>query len=183
MKKLIGKLNKIFEYRYKKRLTWKEIEYFNPNWKIRINQMYQHVKYSKSIVDYGCGKMWLKELLKDNVKYYGVDYTKRDESTVICDFNMQEHPMIYSDSAFVSGCLEYVKNHEWFISEICTYHESCVLSYCTTDNFGDISNRRSKTWVNDLNEKDIISLFNKNGFMLECLEPSLNTVFYFKKEI
>ena len=65
-KRLIGRL---FNFLNNKKKSWKEIEYFNPQWKERIIRMYEHIKDANSIVDYGCGEMWLKELNEFEIAY------------------------------------------------------------------------------------------------------------------
>ena len=179
MKKLIGRVAKFVGYRSKKQ--WKDIEYFNPQWKERISQMSQFIDSGESVTDLGCGQMWLKEDLDKTSKYIPVDYISRGEGTIICDFNNKEYPKIRSDIAFSSGCLEYIKDYDWFISQISDYHDKCILSYCTVESFPNVDERRQKTWVNDLSDVDIIELFKKNGFELKEKIPQLNTIFVFEK--
>ena len=127
VRKLIGWFYKTNE--------WKKIEYFDESWKKRIFQMSKYITPSDSIVDYGCGKMWLKEYLQTSNIYSGVDYQKRDEETIVCDFNKKEFPNKNSTVAFVSGCLEYVEDPKWFLNNIASYHNKCIISYCCMDNF------------------------------------------------
>jgi hypothetical protein len=177
-KRLIGRL---FNFLNNKKKSWKEIEYFNPQWKERIIRMHEHIKDANSIVDYGCGEMWLKEFLGENVKYIGVDYTQRQEHTVICDFNKSEFPSIKTDAAFISGCLEYIEDYEWFIKNVCAYHNKCVISYCILDKFPDSEFRKARTWVNHLTEEDLISLFNKNSFKLIKKEYASNPIYLLER--
>jgi hypothetical protein len=169
--------------RFYKSKEWKEMEYFDERWKKRIQQMSRYLTPTDSIVDYGCGKMWLKDLITASNKYYGVDYQKRDEATIVCDFNKNEFPNIKASVSFVSGCLEYVENPLWFIKQIARHHERCIISYCCTDNFDNSLERKKLGWKNSLSKKEIINLFENEGLHLKANEitPTLNQIFHFEK--
>jgi hypothetical protein len=169
--------------RFYKTKEWREIEYFDESWKKRIHQMSKYITPTDSIVDYGCGKMWLKEFIAPSNAYYGVDYQKREEGTIVCDFNKKEFPGIRTSVSFISGCLEYIDKPSWFIKNIALYHEKCIISYCCNDNFNNIVERKQLGWKNNLSKKDLIALFEKEGLYLKSNEatPTVNQIFYFEK--
>jgi len=133
-------------------------------------------------MDLGCGKMYLRNFLKNNY-YIPVDYTKRDDDTIICDFNKKEFPDINADICFISGCLEYIEEYSWFINKVCNNSNRVILSYCTTDEFPDLVLRKSYSWVNHLSEQTIRLLFDKNSFGLIKTDKSHNKdqIFIFEK--
>lgn len=164
--------------------NWENIEYFDDAWKKRIKLMASFIPNNKTITDLGCGKMWLKEYIKDkNIKYIPVDYKNRGDNTIICDFNKQEFPNNKSDIAFVSGCLEYVNNPEWFVNKISENNNLCIISYCTTDYYDNMTVRKANAWKNNLSKNDIINLFDKGNMFLinETVTKTKNTIFIFKK--
>lgn len=55
-----------------------------------------------------------KKYLKPTVDYIGVDYIKRDDETIVCDFNNGEFPKVQVDTVFVSDVLEYIGDPQWF---------------------------------------------------------------------
>jgi len=175
IRKLIGLFHKTNE--------WKEMEYFDEGWKSRISQMAKFIPQGASVVDYGCGKMWLKEYLSASSEYSGVDYQKRDESTIVCDFNAMEFPKISAQVAFVSGCLEYVEKPDWFVSLISEYHEQCVISYCSTYYFNDFKQRKNLGWKNHLSESELKELFKRHHMNLVSQDntPTNNKLFNFMK--
>lgn len=179
MKKLVGELIKFFKYKPKK--NWQDIEYFNPDWKGRIENMSKFVTKGSTLVDLGCGKMWLKEFVTKEEVYIPVDYIKRSNDTIVCDFNKHQYPKVNADTAFISGCLEYILDYKWFVAKLGANHKKCILSYCLIENFPDKSQRIKKTWVNHLNETQICNLFKKNGFKLVNKVSSSNTIFVFEK--
>ena len=161
---------------------WKNNEYFDAEWKKRIEKMSIYIENGEVVTDLGCGQMWLKKYIKNNT-YYPVDYTRRGRDTVICDFNKYQFPNNKSNVAFVSGCLEYIEDVNWFVEKISETNDKCILSYCTTEYFPNKENRISFAWKNHFSKNEIISLFKKNYFYLksECLTKTNNQIFLFEK--
>ncbi len=144
---------------------WKEIEYFDSKWENRVKKMAGFILPFESIMDIGCGQMSLKKFLTTN-KYIPVDYKKRDDETIICDFNKYEFPKINADVAFISGCLEYIHDYRWLANKVCHSCNKVILSYCAIEEFPSLNERRKNYWVNHLSFDSIISLFKENGFEL-----------------
>jgi hypothetical protein len=167
----------------KKIKTWENIEYFDESWKARISKMTNYISPGSSVLDLGCGKMWTREFIPADCIYIPVDYVRRDDHTIVCDFNKNEFPGSKADFAFVSGCLEYVKDYEWFIKQIANSSKKCILSYCTLEKFPDIKERENLTWVNNLKRDDVVKLFENNNFKLfnEDITESNNSIFVFHK--
>jgi len=162
---------------------WKQNEYFDESWRDRIHLMSKFIPDGSIVMDLGCGKMWLKEMISTS-GYIPVDYCDRGFGTQLCDFNNKEFPNKTVDYSFVSGCLEYVVDPKWFISEIAKASSACIISYCTTDNVADIGTRKKFCWVNNLSRSDIIELFQEGNMFLrhETLYLSSNSIFVFCKE-
>ena len=163
--------------------NWSEIEYFNPEWRQRIQEMAQHIEDDESVVDLGCGQMWLRDFLAPGNTYTGVDYRQRGEDTLVCDFNQGEFPDIHADTYFVSGCLEYVVDHEAFIGDISRHCRTCIISYCCVEDFANISLRRHRAWKNDLNRDQLVNVFEQFGMSLktENKTDSKNSIFVFRR--
>jgi hypothetical protein len=173
-------LNKFF----RKGGSWKTREYFDEVWKLRIKQMAENIPVGSSVMDLGCGKEWLKEFLPSQCTYNGSDYTPRSPSTIVCDFNKFEFPSLQVDVTFVSGCLEYVINYEWFINQISVSTANrCILSYCAIEYFPDTKKRVERNWVNNLTGIEIIELFQKNNFVLlnQTLTETNNLILIFER--
>ena len=162
--------------------SWQELEYFDESWKRRIEEMAKFIFPGESVVDLGCGRMWLKPLLRDN-EYHPVDYTRRDATTVVANFNRHEYPDIVADVSFVSGTLEYIEDYEWFTKEICSRSKKCIVSYCTTECFPDLKVRSRKAWKSHLSRTTLIGLFIKYGMELaaESDVVTQNPIFVFSQ--
>ena len=164
-------------------VTWQDIERFNPSWSLRIQSMAGAIVDSdRKVVDLGCGPMWLKEVLPPGIKYIGVDYKSRGPDTIVCDFNAFQFPEMDADVFFVSGCLEYVEDYEWFIERIATKGRKCIISYCCAGNTPEKKYRAKNAWVNHLSHENIVSIFNANEMTLRetWQVDSVNTCFVFE---
>ncbi|HVU46971.1 MAG TPA: hypothetical protein VHD85_12630 [Terracidiphilus sp.] len=163
--------------------SWEKVEYFEECWKTRIREMARFIAPGESVVDLGCGQMWLRELLRDN-EYHPVDYKQRDASVTVANFNSYEYPHLATDVAFVSGALEYIEDYQWFVRQICSHSKRCILSYCTTEIFPDLKMRRLKAWKNHLSQAEVVALFLANGMHMEAASTAVpqNPVFVFSRK-
>ena len=141
------------------------IEYFDKSWAERIDAMARYVPLGSSVMDLGCGPMWLKKSRPDLV-YTGVDYTFRGVGSIVADFNHKQFPSKQCDVAFISGCLEYETYPEWFITQATQIANRCVISYCVIDIHDNVAGRRRAGWVNDLSKADIERLLHAKEFFL-----------------
>jgi hypothetical protein len=182
MKLLAKIISKIDPRGSQKKNSWKNIERFNDAWKERIKFMAQFIERKDSvIVDLGCGPMWLKDNIKEDSEYFGVDYKDRGRGTLICDFNKYQFPEVNADIYFVSGCMEYVLDWRWFVKAICGSTNKCIISYCSLDNVGDAAKRAKHAWVSGARKEEIIYEFNRHDMLLRYQNDfdSNNTVFVF----
>jgi len=163
---------------------WSEIEYFNPEWKNRIKKMAQYIGDTESVVDLGCGEMWLREFLTPQNTYTGVDYAQRNGDMLVCDFNAGQYPGVKADVYFVSGCLEYVDDYAALIDQIVAHCRTCIISYCCIEDFSDLALRRQRAWVNDLNRQQLIDVFADRGMQLDTENKTLtnNSIFVFRSK-
>lgn len=146
--------------------SWQQLEFFDPRWKKRIEAMARFIRPGDSVLDLGCGQMWLKEFLSDDNSYTPCDYSDRGPGTVICDFNRGKFPPQDADVSFVSGCLEYVEDVEWFVGRIAAQSRCCVIAYCITSPDKTLAERRQNAWKNHLSEAELIQLFERHGMTL-----------------
>jgi hypothetical protein len=172
-----GIIKKIFKAVYKNRSVknWKDFEYFDIKWKKRIQLMAALIDKETTILDLGCGKMWLREFLPQDCIYYGCDYTPRDEKTIVCDFNKKEFPSVIVDCCFASGVVEYLDDPDFLFKQVYLTAKSLILSYCPIEIQPDIGFRKSLGWRNQMSRFEInerlrdvkfvkkIEIVNKNG--------------------
>jgi hypothetical protein len=180
---MLNRLRDHLKYCNQEKNSWLKSEYFDDVWKERIQKMAFYISPNSTVMDLGCGLEWLKDFLPDNCVYYGCDYKKRNENTILCNFNKKQFPDLDVDVCFVSGCLEYIFDYKWFISRISAISNTCIISYCTTDFFPSPRERGKHHWVNSLKKADIIEIFERSGFNLvaQDITKTRNTIFLFRK--
>ena len=149
--------------------TWKSVETFDESWRKRIQLMAGFVPLDAcSILDVGCGRMWLREYIPGTCEYRGLDYVSRGEGCIVCDLNRREFPEEPVDVVFISGCLEYVEDYPWFLRTVAKRSlKRVILSYCVVDHFDNMPQRRALAWVSDLTEAALLA---------ECTSAGLNLV-------
>lgn len=72
----------------------------------------------KSILDVGCGEGLIRKYLSKDIKYYGLDYCKRENVDFVCDINREMLPDIKVDMILMAGVIEYFENVGRFLSQI-----------------------------------------------------------------
>lgn len=153
----------------KKPVAWedkeKELAFSWTNYEERVRHMRMLIPpETRSILDFGAGVMFLRKLLPENMSYYPVDYKRRFDETIVCDFNKKEFPEKKADAAFCSGILEYIEDLEWFAAQLTQRVETVILSYSILEAFPNIEERRETGWVNDFTTEKLIAIFMRHGF-------------------
>lgn len=164
---------------------WKNNEYFDIEWKERIRYMSNLIDdNTSSIADIGCGKCWLKDFLPKEVKYYGLDYTSRNNSTIVIDLNKREFTSLSFDTCFCSGVIEYIEmeNLKWLFDTLNKKTNSLIISYCSLDLNPVVKSRKAMSWKNHLTKIELVNLIESSGFKLleEGNVIQGNNIFKFK---
>lgn len=108
-------------------------------WHRRIVTMSQWIHADDRIVmDLGAGNMHLKHLLPAGAKYIPVDYKKRFDETVVCDFNKGEFPKEFADVIVCAGIIGYIKKPFVFLDQA-MHHCKKILLSCHRDGADNIS--------------------------------------------
>lgn len=149
-------------------MRWQEAGVFKSIFEIRVSCMANLIAAdSKSVLDLGCGEMFLRKYLRDGIAYYPCDYVARDDNTIICDLNKGEYPNIHTDTVFMSGILEHIDCCEEVIHKACSYAErEIIVSYCAIDYQSDFVSRCKWGAVNHFSVLDIAEMFCKYEMQL-----------------
>ncbi|MDR1538617.1 MAG: class I SAM-dependent methyltransferase [Clostridiales bacterium] len=128
-----------------------------------------------SLLDLGCGEMHIRKYIRPNVKYFGCDYKKRDNDTIICDLARGEFPDITVDTIFIAGVLEYLANWKDVLRNCREHCIQLIMSYSTVD----LAPVRSPVWVNIISDSEIKEYVASLGFRLINAEmPNENSMAY-----
>ena len=138
---------------------------------------------AKTVLDVGCGKMWLREFLNENIAYYGMDYVKRNDDTIVCNLNNREFTDMKFDAVLCSGVIEYIheENLSWFFEKIHETAPVLIVSYNTRDNVPSVYVRKMNFWKNHMYREEFISLVKSSGFRLDASSEKVsgNEIFRF----
>jgi hypothetical protein len=152
---------------------WGSDQVFPPDWNARTSVMAAMLPAKvKSVADFGCGAMALRDSLAEGVGYVPVDIVSRGEGTIVIDLNAPVLPPLpKADAAFFSGTLEYVIDLPRLLEAACATYPYVVCSYVTAPMaLTDSARRRSFGWVTDFRLSDIIALFEAHHFIVLKLQ-------------
>lgn len=141
---------------------------------------------TQSVADYGEGKLSLKQFIDASIVYYPIDYRKRSEETILCDFDKDVLPGLQTEAAVCTATLVFIDRAEVLLQHLCRNTAyTILLSYVTTDIFPDTDGRRASGYVNDYSEKELIEMLQRGGFAFrkKCADPAnrLDTIYLFCK--
>ena len=127
--------------------------------------------------------MWLREFLNENIAYYGMDYVKRNDDTIVCNLNNREFTDMKFDAVLCSGVIEYIheENLSWFFEKIHETAPVLIVSYNTRDNVPSVYGRKMNFWKNHMYREEFISLVKSSGFRLDASSEKVsgNEIFRF----
>lgn len=173
----------------KENVTWEDLEY-KISWGEHTGRKKMISEWipddAQSVADYGEGKLNLKNFINPDIKYYPVDYIKRSNETILCDFNNNEYPKVQTYVSVCTATLVFITKADSLLNYICkNTSRIIILSYVTIDIFSNIKGRRTSGYVNDFTEEDIVNICLTHGFILKekCSDPAnkIDTLFLFEK--
>lgn len=158
--------------------SWNSPEQFTESFRTRMKEMSIYIEPRSSVMDMGCGPMWLKNFLPPECIYYPVDYIRRDSDTIVCDFNNYEFPDIKTDVIFCGGIIEYINDYQWFAKTVYAHCSRCIASYNPVEYTADPAVRKNLDWVNSLTSHEFVECFKNAGFHCSVLKvvPDLSEI-------
>jgi len=165
---IIAKVLRIFNHnKYNKSDVerWEPIGAIKKSWAKRTIEMSKFILPNSKIIEFGAGKMVIKEHLPENCSYTPSDIVNRGHGTFVCDLNNPDLPAFdHYDYCVISGVLEYINDVPKLIEHLSTSIDSFIISYAIVKE-GHIA-KRGNGWVNSYTENDIIKLFEDNGYII-----------------
>ena len=150
---------------------WGDGSNSSPNWDSRTRYMATLIKPGAVVLEFGAGRMLLRDSLPEGCKYVPSDLVDRGNGTIVCDLNAKWLPEFPRDcdTAVFSGVLEYVHDVQRIISHI-SFVQTVVASYVVTDIKPNRLARLASGWVNDYSSAGIKEIFLKAGFRCDHVE-------------
>ncbi len=148
---------------------WENIQCLSPSWDSRTKKMAEMIDDGSSVIEFGAGRLVLKDYLSKDCAYTPSDLIDRGADTIICDLNDSTLPQLQSyDVAVFSGVLEYVNNVPKLITHLSKFVNTIITSYAITDL--NKKNRRAQGWMNDFSSKEFTKIFESAGFYCDQTE-------------
>lgn len=169
------------------RARWSDTGNLKESWRYRSTLAARHVPPGATVLDIGCGKMALEEMLPERCRYIPVDLVARDSRTVVCDLNNGEYP--HADGIthiVVLGVLEYLSDAGAFFAWLARAEcKSLILSYVTLNERMPPPKRRAVGWVNDFVREELLDLATRSHFELASEEwiNQNGRIFVFEKQL
>lgn len=141
-------------------------------WSARSAKAAEWLDGATTVLDVGCGTMLLERYLTAQyitAQYIPSDVTRRDERTVVMDYNREGPPTVEVDAVAVLGVLEYLHDPMSFMAGLRAH--KVVVSYCVTDAKTPLEPRRAHAWVNDLSTIDVELMLRASGWIIEKRQP------------
>lgn len=156
---------------------WKKTSELNEDWDERSIILAEMVNNGAKVIEFGAGKMRLKDYLPANCKYTPSDIHLRDSSVIYCDLNDKEMIDLENyDTAIFSGVLEYVYDLDGLFEKLAKSIKYINMTYACTDISG--ANRLKQGWLSDYTNSDLREIFKRNGFLeVEYLEWRKQSIF------
>lgn len=156
---------------------WSNAANLDPAWDGRARLAADFIPAGAIVLDLGCGRMALEGYLPPGCGYTPCDIVRRDERTLVCDFNEQPIPRPPGATHITTlGVLEYIHDWQDFLRQLRAFELPVVLSYCPTD-FTSHLDRKALGWINHLSLQELCAGFAEAGFHLQSsLRPDSNQV-------
>lgn len=175
---------------FPERVTWRELER-STEWGTHMGRVKLIADWisekTTSVADYGAGKLSLRQFLEPAVVYCPIDYVKRSEDTVVCDFDRDSFPEIRADVSVCTATLVFLERAEKLLEHICTHTaQEIILSYVAWETFPHTAGRRASGYVNDFTHNDIQKPLLRHGFALVETRPDpankIDTLYLFRRD-
>ncbi len=102
----------------------------NPVWEHRARVISRWIPEGAYVLDMGCGNMLIEKHLKNPAGYIPCDIAKRDERTIVCDFDKFEYPPAQSENMILClGVVNYLQHQKELIEHLCSRGKSFLFTF------------------------------------------------------
>lgn len=139
------------------------------SWDSRTEQIGLMIQPGSSVLEFGAGRMVLRDFLPDGCSYTPSDLVDRGSGTVVYDLNSENLPdfRIQYDVAVFGGVLEYIDDVPRLVAHLSTFVHTIIASYAVTDHNPNKIRRRCRGWVNHYSSEEFKNVFLQHALHLE----------------
>lgn len=157
---------------------WRKASAFDQAWRSRIEFMASLINDERTVLDLGCGQMWLKEYIEPNKIYISSDMYKRDENTIVCDYNAGEFPDVSADVVVISGVVEYMDHPLELLMHARKISPRVLVSYVSVEEQDNLKDRTLLGWRNHLSKDQFIELAGSAGLKVKSVQKIENNIIF-----
>ena len=151
----------------------------SPDWDSRTEQIARLIPPGASVLEFGAGRMALRDHLPEGCRYTPSDLVDRGAGTIVCDLNARELPPFPPhDVAVFSGVLEYINDVGGLVRHVANNVNIIITSYTDIEHVPGKLVRRSQGWVNDYQSGQLREIFARSGFRCDRVEDWRNQKIY-----
>jgi hypothetical protein len=178
--KILGVFNQD-KYNKSDKERWKPIGSLKKSWGSRTIEMSKFITPNSTIIEFGAGRMVLKNHLPEGCSYTPSDIVDRGPGTIVIDLNNPDLPKFDQyDYCVFSGVLEYINDVPKLIEHLSDSIDSFIISYAVPKE--DPKAKRGNGWVNSYSENEIINIFKEKGYAIsEKMDWFKQVIFVFNK--
>jgi len=146
---------------------WAAMDLTLDEWDERTIKMAGMIPPGSTVLEFGAGRMVLRDHLPPECKYIPVDVVEREPGMMVCDLNARNLPQFPMHGvAFFSGVLEYVYDVPRILRALPKSCSDVIASYACSDRRGQSrrATRMRQGWVNHFTSDAFITLFRDAGF-------------------
>lgn len=161
---------------------WATQTELSSEWDERTRLIAAQIKPGTSVLEFGAGRMILKQHLPEECLYTPSDLVDRGEGTLVCDLNGREIPAFpRHDVAVFSGVLEYINDLPRLVAHLAGSVNEVIASYAVLEH--NPRDRRANGWVNDFTSEQLLRIFAAAGFHPEhCVRWRNQMIYRFAKQ-
>jgi len=151
---------------------WATVDSLHTAWDSRTRIIATLIAPGSSVLEFGAGRLTLKDALPAGCTYTPSDLVSRGDGTIVCDLNSDVLPDFPPHAVVVfSGVLEYVNDVPRLVRHLSRACQVFVTSYAVADTNRSTLFRRSCGWVNDFASDEFRRVFESAGFRCESVHP------------
>jgi FkbM family methyltransferase len=155
--------------------AWERL--LDPASHLRAGLAAQHLPRGGSVLDLGCGLMFLRDHLGPNSTYIPLDLMARGPRCLVADLNQGHYPKGRVDAVAMLHLLEYIHDPKALLSWARTVTGRLVLSYVPVERLGG-NERRAAGFFNDLTVHALAGLLAECGWTQVTRDAVAGEVFF-----
>src|SRR5262245_2334065 len=149
---------------------WVPSDSLSAAWDSRTRIIATLIAPSSSVLEFGAGRLTLKDALPAGCTYTSSDLVSRGDGTIVCDLNSEVLPDFpLHDVVVFSGVLEYINDVPRLGRHLSRTCQVIVTSYAVVDTNRSTLFRRSCGWVNDFASDEFRRVFERVGLRCDAV--------------